>query len=178
MTAEEYQEYLNSSHWKEVSAQCREEYDNRCAICGSTEKLNVHHWTYERLGEEYPEDLVCLCQACHERVHRVMEDLKSEVIDFCDIVEEDINDRWSGAMYNWKEHTIAEAGLRMLDGNRTKHQAKLMGHLADVLRAELLPWIRRAKPWPKGDNGCLNYNQIIKSQREKEKNKQWQTNLQ
>jgi 5-methylcytosine-specific restriction endonuclease McrA len=31
--------------------------------------VEVHHLTYERLGEERLTDLVALCRSCHEREH-------------------------------------------------------------------------------------------------------------
>lgn len=38
----------------------------RVAEGSETSRLHVHHRTYERLGEELPEDLVVLCEVCHE----------------------------------------------------------------------------------------------------------------
>gem|GEM_PF-4331542 len=31
--------------------------------------LNLHHKTYERIGNEKIRDLVCLCQQCHHKLH-------------------------------------------------------------------------------------------------------------
>jgi 5-methylcytosine-specific restriction endonuclease McrA len=31
--------------------------------------LEVHHRTYERVGEERPADVIALCKACHEKHH-------------------------------------------------------------------------------------------------------------
>ena len=38
-------------------------------VCGVKHRLQVHHLTYERLGNERDEDLKVLCWACHEREH-------------------------------------------------------------------------------------------------------------
>jgi hypothetical protein len=38
--------------------------------CRSKDGLQVHHRTYERLGEEVPEDLTVLCLSCHNQWHR------------------------------------------------------------------------------------------------------------
>ena len=124
MTAEEYQEYLNSAHWKEASAQCREEYDNRCAICGSTESLNVHHWTYERLGDEDPKDLICLCQICHKRLHHVIDMMKTDLLGLYYEKHKEI--------YEAEQEIVAKAGYRLLGNIPTKHLPLIMGRLNSV----------------------------------------------
>ncbi len=65
-----YQKYLLSSHWKEFRAKALEYYGNKCADCGSKDKLEVHHETYERLGREELGDVIVLCHDCHEKWHR------------------------------------------------------------------------------------------------------------
>ncbi len=64
-----YAEYLQTPHWKETRAAAIARARGRCAVCGRGDRpLEVHHRTYERLGEELPEDLVVLCggpQGCH-----------------------------------------------------------------------------------------------------------------
>jgi 5-methylcytosine-specific restriction endonuclease McrA len=48
--------------------------ENRCADCGDSieEKvLEVHHITYIRRGKERLEDLMTLCQDCHQERHFV-----------------------------------------------------------------------------------------------------------
>lgn len=69
-----YGEYLQSPHWREVRAKRLEKDGYRCAICGSTKDLNVHHLTYIRKGDENIEtDLITVCHACHTMLHRVAE---------------------------------------------------------------------------------------------------------
>jgi hypothetical protein len=66
-----YRDYLNSSHWKETAKEARARAGNRCQVCNSnSERLNVHHRTYERKGFEKPEDLICLCESCHGLFHK------------------------------------------------------------------------------------------------------------
>ena len=41
-------------------------------MCGNDQdKLHIHHNTYDHRGYEeyYPEDLVCLCEKCHNKYH-------------------------------------------------------------------------------------------------------------
>jgi hypothetical protein len=37
-------------------------------------RLDVHHNTYERYGDESTFDLVVLCDRCHELFHGIVED--------------------------------------------------------------------------------------------------------
>lgn len=47
----------------------------RWQTCGDTEvRLDVHHNTYERYGDESSFDLVALCDRCHELFHGDMQD--------------------------------------------------------------------------------------------------------
>lgn len=64
-----YDEYLKTDHWLHVREAALERDGYRCRLCNSTERLNVHHRTYERRGEELPGDLTTLCQPCHESFH-------------------------------------------------------------------------------------------------------------
>lgn len=63
--------YYQSAKWKEISDECKRLSDYKCSMCGSTESLNAHHLTYERLGEELQEDLLCVCEECHKKIHGV-----------------------------------------------------------------------------------------------------------
>jgi predicted HNH restriction endonuclease len=47
-----------------------------CSVCDATWTLrdgDLHHRTYVRLGHERRTDLVPLCRACHDDLHRVLE---------------------------------------------------------------------------------------------------------
>ncbi|MEO2574133.1 HNH endonuclease signature motif containing protein [Clostridium tertium] len=65
----EYQEYLNSPHWKETRLKALKRAGNRCQLCSSTNNLNVHHNTYKNKGNEDLKDLVVLCRDCHAKFH-------------------------------------------------------------------------------------------------------------
>ena len=62
-----YQQYLNSKEWarKKKEVLSRDYYC--CQLCG--ENLNVHHLTYNRVGDEALFDLVTFCRSCHEIEH-------------------------------------------------------------------------------------------------------------
>lgn len=64
-----YADYLQTDHWKKMRTGALERSGNRCQICNSPSTLSVHHRTYERRGNENPEDLIVLCQSCHQLFH-------------------------------------------------------------------------------------------------------------
>lgn len=65
-----YLAYLASPHWRSVRARALStKRKRRCVSCGSTERLDVHHLTYERRGRELDADLAVLCRDCHDIVH-------------------------------------------------------------------------------------------------------------
>ena len=56
-------------HWSRL---VKELYDNKCAICGSVEKLESHHIKPRSLAPDEYNDLangICLCHKCHFLVH-------------------------------------------------------------------------------------------------------------
>lgn len=60
-----YLTYLRSATWRSKRIAALERAGQRCQVCNSPDKLQVHHRTYERLGNELPEDLTVLCDDCH-----------------------------------------------------------------------------------------------------------------
>lgn len=69
MSSATYQEHLASVDWQAIRADVLQRAGYRCKQCGSPYGLQVHHRTYERLGREQPDDLICLCRDCHRRAH-------------------------------------------------------------------------------------------------------------
>ena len=68
-----YDDYMKSVEWEE-KRQLRLRMDGfRCFKCGTAVNLQVHHITYERLGQEKMGDLVTLCKKCHKRLHEPKE---------------------------------------------------------------------------------------------------------
>lgn len=65
-----YRAHLASAAWKIFAAQVRARDGNRCVTCDSdnSERLEVHHRTYERLGCENLSDCYTLCRACHRLI--------------------------------------------------------------------------------------------------------------
>jgi hypothetical protein len=65
-----YQEYLRTPEWRRRRERKLDQADRRCQLCNRHHRsLNVHHRTYENLGEELDGDLIVLCRACHGTFH-------------------------------------------------------------------------------------------------------------
>lgn len=64
-----YQEYLESYAWKALKKTKLEE-QSQCESCWLP-ATSVHHLTYERLWREKTEDIVSICERCHEECHHV-----------------------------------------------------------------------------------------------------------
>jgi hypothetical protein len=70
LTAKErYAAYLATTEWRARRISIIRRDKKRCTECGSKRRLQVHHKTYERVGEELPEDLITLCDDCHCKAH-------------------------------------------------------------------------------------------------------------
>lgn len=69
-----YREYINSDQWRAKRMQYlrwRFGYKARwhCENCPSQEPIEVHHKTYEHLGDEQMIELIALCRSCHSIAH-------------------------------------------------------------------------------------------------------------
>jgi hypothetical protein len=65
-----YADYLQTPHWQKTRESALERADFRCQLCSAGQViLDVHHNTYEHLGEELPRDLIVLCRECHGKLH-------------------------------------------------------------------------------------------------------------
>jgi len=73
-----YNLYLNSPRWYKKRIQRKNLDDNKCRICSASDHettLQVHHKTYANIFFEPMEDLITLCEECHQKLHK-----KGEVI--------------------------------------------------------------------------------------------------
>lgn len=65
----EYNEYIKTEEWRQRAEAAKARAGQRCQICNRAAPrvtLTVHHRTFERLGQEQPEDLTVLCHSCYE----------------------------------------------------------------------------------------------------------------
>lgn len=66
-----YVEHLASVDWQVVRADVLQRAQYRCEECSLPWGLQVHHKTYENLGHETLDDLICLCNDCHKKTHGI-----------------------------------------------------------------------------------------------------------
>lgn len=64
-----YEEYLLTPEWQAKREQALARALYRCQICHTPENLNVHHASYEHLGNEPLTDLIVLCESDHSWFH-------------------------------------------------------------------------------------------------------------
>jgi 5-methylcytosine-specific restriction endonuclease McrA len=72
----DYKEYITSATWKRRCEPVYKRADNKCEKCGMskwTRKLSVHHLNYDHFKNEPPEDLILLCDKCHEKADKQRE---------------------------------------------------------------------------------------------------------
>jgi 5-methylcytosine-specific restriction endonuclease McrA len=65
----DYQEYLKSREWEVKRQAVLMWWGYKCALCNTTNQIEVHHNNYDRVGKELFTDLIPLCDACHTRHH-------------------------------------------------------------------------------------------------------------
>ena len=63
-----YNEYLSSPEWYARRLAVFKRDGNLCRRCGATAS-QIHHLTYERVGREELDDLVAVCDPCHDFCH-------------------------------------------------------------------------------------------------------------
>ena len=72
----QYAQYMDSAAWRIRRSNwiAHEEYVTGkpvcCAVCADEEWDDLHHLSYDRLGDERHEDLVALCRVHHDELHR------------------------------------------------------------------------------------------------------------
>lgn len=83
--SETYSIYLASEAWDKKRQHRLLLSNRRCEACGCTEKLHVHHLTYERIFKEEMDDLMVLCSRHHEAIEELIR--KGVVSRFGDVKE-------------------------------------------------------------------------------------------
>lgn len=65
-----YKKYLKSAAWAAIKKQIHERDKYTCQKCLKSPSEHIHHLTYKNLGNEKPEDLLAVCEACHVEIHK------------------------------------------------------------------------------------------------------------
>ena len=62
--------YLESQRWKVLRRFAKKQAKQHCQACGEDAmRLNVHHNSYNQLGNESPDQVIVLCRECHDLFH-------------------------------------------------------------------------------------------------------------
>lgn len=70
-----YNTYLASQEWRWKREEVLARAGGLCEVEGCRSKAEqVHHTTYERVGNEALEDLLALCSSCHEQWHALLDE--------------------------------------------------------------------------------------------------------
>jgi hypothetical protein len=70
LKAMDYTDFLKTPEWDATRRAMLRKAKYTCQLCNKDGvTLNVHHKTYERIGEELTDDLIVLCKSCHAKFH-------------------------------------------------------------------------------------------------------------
>lgn len=99
---ERTQEYQDE-RWKERARQIRELDGHKCALCGATGLLHVHHLSYPpapyHLWESRDDELVTLCPDCHHKIHMSpFRPYLNEEREICNYIDVDEYERMANEM--------------------------------------------------------------------------------
>ena len=75
-----YSVYILSKEWRTRCKEFYARYGRRCAACGDTEKIHLHHMSYRHLGNEEDGELAPLCKYCHKEYHE-LNGVQSDMIE-------------------------------------------------------------------------------------------------
>lgn len=64
-----YNAYLKTPQWQEKRKLVFERAGGMCEGCRRKKATQVHHLTYDHVGNELLFELVAICDACHRRIH-------------------------------------------------------------------------------------------------------------
>lgn len=74
-----YKQFLKSDNWKDfknkfyktkVVQEMVEKFGQPvCEFCCTKGKLNIHHWTYKKLGNDVAGYMSLICDECHNTIH-------------------------------------------------------------------------------------------------------------
>lgn len=74
----QYATYLASDKWKSKRAKVLARAGNLCEGCAEATPSEVHHLSYENIGDEFLFELVALCEPCHDKLHKRRNERKAQ----------------------------------------------------------------------------------------------------
>jgi 5-methylcytosine-specific restriction endonuclease McrA len=64
-----YDEHIKSIDWLNIRQRILQRDKNLCQACLINDAQEVHHLTYQNLGNEFMFELISVCKPCHDRIH-------------------------------------------------------------------------------------------------------------
>lgn len=148
MTAQQYQSYLRTKHWRAMRSTTMKGWDGYCQICRMrTVRPDIHHLHYERVKNEHPGDLQILCRSCHTKEHELrhistFESIESFKAYLATLSPYDLNRRFPqgwipkhlrGENQRARPDTeviVIQAGMRKIAPRRPRHDPRAFSVLA------------------------------------------------
>ncbi|CCD89864.1 protein of unknown function [Bradyrhizobium sp. ORS 285] len=81
----QYKAYIKSVFWSERRERYFRKHGKRCAVCRTTEGINLHHKVYGNYGSEPDADLMPLCGRHHigfHTQHGVKRDMRADTAEY------------------------------------------------------------------------------------------------
>lgn len=136
-----YADYIHSVRWYETRRRYRaSDRPQDCQLCGGDKQIALHHLTYERVGNERLDDLLPLCNDCHQLVHALAARGAIDGIDLAalkPLVDEARAERNRTAMA--EQNGVRRAEFAYVHANRSyaKRRQSLLRKLDDAVRRAL-----------------------------------------
>ena len=65
-----YSDYLKSKEWQLIRRKAyKRPHLKKCYVCGSTDKLELHHRSYNTIGTTDLRNVRAVCRTCHQAIH-------------------------------------------------------------------------------------------------------------
>jgi 5-methylcytosine-specific restriction endonuclease McrA len=77
--SKEYRKFLASKEWEAIRQAYLRQVEFMCEICNETKNIQVHHLNYDNLYNPTPEDLMAVCQSCHNVLEQDLECFPKEI---------------------------------------------------------------------------------------------------
>jgi RNA-directed DNA polymerase len=72
---------LYGEEWTEMREAIRLRDDNRCTLCGSQDRVEIHHIRKHKQGKEHhPSRLIALCADCHHKAHNPKSEVSRRIV--------------------------------------------------------------------------------------------------
>jgi hypothetical protein len=141
-----YEEYLTTPEWLATRKHILKRDNYQCQGCHAKNVLfHVHHYTYERLGCEEDADLVTLCEACHDELHRRLADLpKIPFLHKCAIGLGAATIGTIGIEGFLQAPLPAEIGVLLGAILLAKNSPQIYARLKEMVPPEVLAWLGNA----------------------------------